>query len=89
MASLTGMQYLPPFTVFSARTAVEENRLSEHIRCWQVLLQALVNNDVNPKALAKHNTINGFICELKEAQQWQSILYKRLFIYVPLLLWCP
>ncbi|WP_054113227.1 NAD(P)H-dependent oxidoreductase [Marinagarivorans algicola] len=69
MASLTGMQYLPPFTVFSARTAVEENRLSEHIRCWQVLLQALVNNDVNPKALAKHNTINGFICELKEAQQ--------------------
>ncbi len=68
MASLTGMQYLPPFTVFSARTAVEENRLAEHIHCWQVLLQALVNNNVNPKTLAKHNTINDFINKLKETQ---------------------
>jgi putative NADPH-quinone reductase len=41
MAMLCGMTYLPPFTLFSARTAVEENRLETHLSQWQRLIKAL------------------------------------------------
>lgn len=41
MAALCGMIYLPPFTLFSARNAVEEKRLDKHIQQWLRLLEAL------------------------------------------------
>ena len=46
-ASLTGMKYLAPFTLFSARTAVEEHRLQTHLDQWERLLKGLVNNHVD------------------------------------------
>ncbi|MDJ0833961.1 MAG: NAD(P)H-dependent oxidoreductase [Gammaproteobacteria bacterium] len=47
MALLCGMTYLPPFALFGARTAVEENRLQDHIQDWQRLVQALHENRVD------------------------------------------
>ncbi len=41
MASLCSMNYLAPFALFSARTAVEDNSLHEHIEAWKSLLLAL------------------------------------------------
>lgn len=44
MAQLCGMIYLPPFALFGARTAVEENRLQHHLADWQKLVSALHEN---------------------------------------------
>ncbi len=46
-ANLTGMNYLAPFVLFGARTAVEENRVDEHVLAWQRTLQALVEDRVD------------------------------------------
>ena len=46
-ASLTGMRYLAPFTLFSSRTAAEESRDKKHLEDWTQLLNALVNNQLD------------------------------------------
>ncbi|MFT5788077.1 MAG: glutathione-regulated potassium-efflux system ancillary protein KefG [Shewanella sp.] len=51
-ASLTGMTYLPPFAIFCARSAFEDNRVHSHIQDWQRVLSALSNDNVDI-ALAK------------------------------------
>lgn len=43
-AELCGMIYLPPFALFSARTAVEEGRIDAHVADWMRLLMALRHN---------------------------------------------
>ena len=40
-ALLCGMTYLPPYALFSARTAVEEGRVEAHVANWLRLLEAL------------------------------------------------
>lgn len=40
-ANLCGMVYLPPFALFSARTAVDEGRFDTHVADWLRLLGAL------------------------------------------------
>ena len=40
-ATLCGMTWLPPFALFGARQAVEENRLAEHVSNWRRILEAL------------------------------------------------
>ncbi len=57
-ASLTGMHYLPPFALFASRTAVEEDRLGQHIADWQALLDALLAGRVNPEHVAALPTLN-------------------------------
>lgn len=47
MATLSGMKYLPPFAIFGARTAVEEERLSIHLSQWKILLKALVEDEID------------------------------------------
>ncbi|MCU8516703.1 NAD(P)H-dependent oxidoreductase [Vibrio vulnificus] len=47
MAALTSMHYLPPFAIFGARTALEENRIDQHVERYVTLLQALVEDRVN------------------------------------------
>ncbi|MDP5253908.1 MULTISPECIES: NAD(P)H-dependent oxidoreductase [unclassified Vibrio] len=49
MASLTGITYIAPLTLFGARTAVEEQRLNQHKQNYQLLLRSLVDNtlDIN------------------------------------------
>lgn len=43
MASLTNMTYLPPFTLFSSRTAIEEGKLQAHLSQWQTRLTSLIS----------------------------------------------
>ncbi|QYJ76727.1 NAD(P)H-dependent oxidoreductase [Shewanella sp. FJAT-52076] len=45
-ASLIGMDYLPPFALFGARSAVEEGRLEPHLKRWQEVLEALVAGEI-------------------------------------------
>ncbi|WP_394143181.1 NAD(P)H-dependent oxidoreductase [Vibrio atypicus] len=47
MASLTGMEYLAPFTLFGARTAKEEGRKDVHVKAWKQLLTALVEDRID------------------------------------------
>ncbi len=56
-ANLTGMHYLPPFALFSARTAAEENRIEQHVGHWQRLLQALIDNRVDVNKTRGLNTL--------------------------------
>ncbi len=44
MALLCGMTYLPAFTLFGARTALEDERVNQHIADWTYLLKALRDN---------------------------------------------
>ncbi|EAT11363.1 flavodoxin family protein [Bermanella marisrubri] len=60
-AYLTKMNYLPPFALFSSRTAKEDGRLQQHISEWQMLLKALVEETLDIQAcqsLAKLNDWN-------------------------------
>lgn len=44
-ATLCGMRFLPPFTLYSARTAVEEDRVHCHVDDWCRALEGLVKGD--------------------------------------------
>lgn len=46
-ASLTGMNYLPPFVLFSARNAVEESRVNAHITSFHELLTVLAEDTLD------------------------------------------
>jgi len=43
-AAMCGMLYLPPFTLFGARTAVDEGRVDAHVADWVRVLEALRDN---------------------------------------------
>jgi putative NADPH-quinone reductase len=57
-ASLTGMRYLPPYALFASRTAVEEERLAQHIADWEFLLDALAGGRVDMERAAGLATLN-------------------------------
>jgi putative NADPH-quinone reductase len=57
-ALLTGMRYLPPLTLFGARTAIEDGRMPRHLNHWQRLLKALVDNRVDLSRVAKLDKMN-------------------------------
>ncbi len=44
MANLTLMKYMDPFTLFGSRTAVEEEKLPEHLVRWKAMLNKLVES---------------------------------------------
>ncbi|MEO1082311.1 MAG: NAD(P)H-dependent oxidoreductase [Pseudomonadota bacterium] len=46
-ANLCRMRYLPPFALFGARTAVEEQRLGEHVVAFRDLLETLREGDLD------------------------------------------
>lgn len=58
MARLTGMQYLPPFALFGARTAAEENRVNGHVERWGRLLDDLVHDKIDLKKAAEGDQLN-------------------------------
>ncbi|MGB1322644.1 MAG: NAD(P)H-dependent oxidoreductase [Vibrio gallaecicus] len=60
-ASLCGMNYLAPFALFGARTALEENRISEHINNYKTLLTALVEDQVDYKEAGKAAKLNHYL----------------------------
>ncbi|EHD0091431.1 NAD(P)H-dependent oxidoreductase [Vibrio vulnificus] len=68
MAALTSMHYLPPFAIFGARTALEENRIDQHVERYMTLLQALVEDRVNIHAANHLNKITHALPQIiKEA----------------------
>ncbi|ELY5142247.1 TPA: NAD(P)H-dependent oxidoreductase [Vibrio vulnificus] len=68
MAALTSMHYLPPFAIFGARTALEENRIDQHVERYVALLQALVEDRVNIHAANHLNKITHALPQIiKEA----------------------
>ncbi|NOH95637.1 NAD(P)H-dependent oxidoreductase [Vibrio sp. 99-70-13A1] len=60
-ASLCGMNYLAPFALFGARTALEENRISGHADNYQALLTALVEDQVDYKEAGKAAKLNHYL----------------------------
>jgi glutathione-regulated potassium-efflux system ancillary protein KefG len=58
MARLCGMTFLPPFALFSARTAVEEGRLAVHLANWLRVLEALRDDRLDLSAAATQIKLN-------------------------------
>ena len=63
-AMLCGMTYLPPYALFSSRTAVDEGRLALHISNWIRLLQALRDDELDILAAQGLANLNGHIDSL-------------------------
>lgn len=61
MAVLTGMQYLPPFALFGARTAKEEDRINTHVVKWARLLNGLVAGNVDYDKACKMEKLNHYV----------------------------
>lgn len=57
-ASLCGMHYLPPFALFSSRTAAEDHRLTTHLADWNTLLDDLVHDRIDHAQVKDKNTLN-------------------------------
>jgi len=55
---LCGMTYLPPFTLFGSRTAVEDGKLKQHVENWKRALAALRDNRLDLAAAATAETLN-------------------------------
>lgn len=64
MALLTGMLYFPPFALFGARTAEEENRIGTHVALWQKLLKALVQDKVDLARVQERELLNQCLDEI-------------------------
>jgi hypothetical protein len=58
MASLCNMQYLPPYVLFGARTALEESRIDSHIKKWIALLNSMVNDEFDFKFVDRTRLLN-------------------------------
>ena len=57
-ASLTGMIYLPPLVLFSARKARNDGRLSKHIKVWKHALEMLANDQLPINEVKDLNNLN-------------------------------
>ena len=57
-AILCGMRYLPPFALFSARTAVEEERIEAHVGDWVRVLKALRDERLDIEAASGMPRLN-------------------------------
>lgn len=68
-AALTGMHYLPPFTLFGSRTASDEGRIGAHIEQWETLLQLLIEGRVPAEQLSDALTLNDFVASQQEGAQ--------------------
>ncbi|RTR34506.1 NAD(P)H-dependent oxidoreductase [Shewanella atlantica] len=66
-ASLTGMIYLAPFVLFSARSAVEEDRVNAHIESLRHLLTALANDTLDVETASSLPVLNTNLSNLFNA----------------------
>ncbi len=57
-AELCGMRYLPPFVLFDARTAADDERIDRHGQDWCRLLSALRDDTLDLNALEGLQRIN-------------------------------
>lgn len=63
-AMLCGMTYLPPYALFSARTAVEEGRVDAHVKNWIKLLEALRDDKLDISATQQQPSLGHQIASL-------------------------
>ena len=68
-AVLCGMQYLPPFALYGARTALEEGRISAHTDNWKKLLAALRDDRLDLVQAAQRLHLNDDLTTLLEVAQ--------------------
>ncbi|USD67976.1 NAD(P)H-dependent oxidoreductase [Vibrio sp. SCSIO 43136] len=61
MASLTGMNYLPPFALFGARTALEEKRIESHAARYGELLSWLVDDKIDIAQASSAEKLNYYL----------------------------
>ena len=64
MARLCGMVFLPPFALFSARTAMEDGRLDRHLADWVRLLAALRDDRLDLMTACRQATLNANLDDL-------------------------
>jgi len=57
-ANLTGMRYLPPFALFSSRTATEQGRVRAHVAEWLLVIKALQEDTIDPASVSQCNILN-------------------------------
>jgi len=55
---LCGMTYLPPFTLFGSRTAVEDGKVEQHVENWKRALTTLRDSQLDLAAAATAETLN-------------------------------
>ena len=55
---LCGMTYLPPFTLFGSRTAVEDGKVKQHVANWKRALTTLRDSQLDLAAAATAETLN-------------------------------
>lgn len=63
---LCGMTYLPPFTLFGSRTAVEDGKIKQHVENWKLTLSALRDDRLDLVAAAAAEKLNDCL----NAQNW-------------------
>lgn len=63
-AHLCGMVYLPPFALFSARTALDDGRLQSHVSEWVLLLEALRDDRLSISQAQKLPKLSGALPQL-------------------------
>lgn len=62
-ASLTGMVYLPPFVLYSSRTAKQEKRIAGHVAAWQQLLTLIHNGRLDIPKAQKLGYLGDDVCD--------------------------
>ncbi len=65
MATLTGMNYIAPFTLFGSRTAKEDGEIDKHIESWKRLLVALTKDQIDVPQAARAEKLNHYLDEVK------------------------
>jgi len=60
-ATLCGMQYLPPYALFGARTALEDGRIGEHVENWKLILDCLHRRRIDLQRAAGADKLNDCI----------------------------
>lgn len=67
-ANLTGMRYLPPFTLFSSRSSTVNSKLDSHLNQWKVLLERLHSGPDFSDDINNLITINGELIQPEKEQ---------------------
>ena len=67
MARFCRMQFIAPFMFFGARTALELQRVDQHVALWSTLLDTLVANELDLDAAMQPETLNELLVSISDA----------------------
>jgi len=62
-ATLCGMQYLPPYALFGARTALEDGKIEEHVERWRHILDCLRHDRIDLDLAATVDKLNQCVAQ--------------------------